>query len=91
MTEEQKKTNEANSMSDASNWLTSLPIKKLRYKLNKEQFEDADHFQEFRRDVCGSRFDFAHFASLVQEGRICHNEILGLASIAITEVFPDVR
>ena len=38
MTHEQRRLNESNRESGASNWLTSLPLKDLGYDLNKQQF-----------------------------------------------------
>ena len=100
MSDEQKRTNEANSMVGASNWLTNLPIKELGYELNKEQFQDALRIRYSwslprlpTECVCGSRFDIAHALSCKKGGFVTlrHNEIRDLTSIMLNEVCPDVR
>ena len=55
MTEELKKTNKANSMTDASNWLTSkgakIQAQQRAIRRRWYAFDTAGHFQDFRWNV----------------------------------------
>ena len=78
MTEAKKKSNEANSMTGASQ-LTALPIKELGYESTKSNSktlyasDTADgHFKDFRQNVFVELASTFFTCTLVQEGRLFH-------------------
>ena len=100
MSEEQKRRNDSNSESGASNWLTSLPLKDHGYDLNKEQFWDALRIRYNwtilklpTECVCGSKFDIAHALSCKKGGFVTmrHNNVRDITGSLLKEVCHGVR
>ena len=75
MTPEQKRHNEINCESGASNWLTALPIEEKGYHLTKCEFWDAVKLRYGwplpklpSRCACGEHFNVTHALSCKKGG-----------------------
>ena len=84
----------------ASIWLTSLPLRKFGFRLNKQQFQDAICLRYNlplkdvpRRCACGADYSIEHCLSCKNGGYVIirHNSVRDTACEILQEVCKDVR
>ena len=99
MTTEQKRQNEINCESGASNWLTALPIEEKGYHLTKREFWDAVKLRYGwplprlpSKCACGENFNVTHAMSCKKGGFVAqrHNELRDMTADLLSEVCKDV-
>ena len=100
LSEQFRKTIQLSSEKGASSWLTSLPLKELGFRLNKQQFTDAIcmRYDLKLKDVpkrcfCGGEYSIAHCLSCKNGGfvHIRHNTIRDTVGQLVKEVCKDVQ
>ena len=99
MTAEQIRANDLAQLKGSSTWLTTLPLAREGYVLNKREFYDAIYLRyrwQLKRlptyCACGKSFTVDHALSCLKGGFIHrrHDEIRDLLAAAIDEVAYDV-
>ena len=98
--EKQRKLFVCASEKGASSWLSALPLKKLGYVLNKQEFRDAICLrygwqipQTPTYCGCGSKNDFDHILTCKKGGYVSmrHNVLRDVQAAMLTKVCTDVR
>ena len=98
--EKQRKIFVCASEKGASSWLSALPLKKLGYVLNKQEFRDAICLrygwqipQTPTYCGCGSKNDFDHILTCKKGGYVSmrHNVLRDVQAAMLTKVCTDVR
>ena len=91
---------ELSSEKGASSWLTSLPLARFGFRLNKQQFQDALCLRYNlalkdvpRRCVCGADYSIEHCLSCKNGGFVImrHNSVRDTACEILSEVCKDVN
>ena len=100
MTPEQKRANDVATMTGASSWLSSMPLKAENFVLNKREFYDAIRLR-YRLDLkylpslcaCGKRFTVDHAMSCMKGGYIHqrHDEVRDLFGKLAEEISKNVE
>ena len=100
MDEEGKKLVECAKERGASSWLSALPLKKLGYTLNKQEFRDAIHLrygwkipETPNHCGCGDLNSFDHILTCPKGGYVImrHNALRDVEAKLLREVCKDVR